>query len=181
MIRGIVAWLAVLISVSLASAAGVKGPTDLNLYGTPAEGRWAPFFADLPSCDDPSVLSTITSRFDQTENEYWGGVYAMGGFERVREIGFRAAGLSYIPRRYCVARAFVIDPKASPELRKLRTIVYSVGANEGIIGIPWGVEWCVVGFDPMRAYAPDCYALRPILERWIGEYKHPEYGVKARY
>jgi len=181
MIRAFIALLALLGSLTLAAAAGVPGPTDLDMYDTPSEGRWAPFYADLPLCDDPSVLSTITSRFDQTENEYWGGVYSIGGYERVRDIGFRANGLAYIPRRYCVARALVFDPKAPPQLRKQHTVVYSIGASEGIIGIFWGVEWCVVGFDRMLAYAPDCYALRPILERWIGEYKHPEYGIKARY
>jgi|SRR5271166_3270821 len=181
MIRGIVALLALLISVSLAGAAGVRGPAELNLYDAPAEARWAPLYADLPLCDDPHVLYDIAARFHQTENEYWGGVYAIGGYERVRDIGFRVNGLSYIPRRYCVARAFVVDPKAPPELKKPHTVVYAIGANEGIIGQPWGVEWCVVGFDRMLAYAPDCYVLRPILERWIGEYKHPEYGIKARY
>jgi len=184
MIRAFAALFALLGSLLAAEAAGVRGPTDLNLYGTPSEGRWAPFFADLPLCDDPKVLYDLAARFHQTESEYWGGVNAIGAFERVREIGFRANGLSYIPRRYCVARAFVYDPKAPPELNELKkqhTVVYSIGANEGMIGIFWGVEWCVVGFDRMLAYAPDCYVLRPILDRWIGEYKHPEYGLKARY
>ena len=180
MIRAIVALLA-LFWVSSAVAAGVRGPAELNLYDTPAEARWAPFYADLPPCDDTRVLYDIAARFHQTENEYWGGVYAIGGYDRVRDIGFRADGLSFIPRRYCVARAFVVDPKAPPELKKPHTVVYSIGANVGIIGQPSGVEWCVVGFDRMRAFAPDCYALRPILERWIGEYKHPEYGIRARY
>jgi len=181
MIRAFVALFGLLASLALAEAAGVRGPTDLNLYGTPSEGRWAPFNADLPPCDDPGVLGTVTSRFNQTENEYWGGVHAIGGYERVREIGFRADGLSYMPRRFCVARAFVFDPKAPPEFRKPHTVVYTVVANAGMIGMFWGVEWCVVGFDRMRAYAPDCYVLKPILERWIGEYKHPEYGFTARY
>ncbi len=82
-----------------------SGPAPITQYETPAEARWAPFSSQLPTCDDASVLSTVSGRFAQTENTYWGGQHAIDGFERVREIGFRANGLSYIPRRYCVARA----------------------------------------------------------------------------
>jgi hypothetical protein len=153
-----------------------SGPAQDSLYGTPSEGRWSPFFADLPACDDSGVLSTVISRFGQTETIYWGGKYAIEGFERVREIGFRSNGLSYIPRRYCVAIAQMNDE------RRTRPVVYWIGANSGIIGLGWGVQWCVVGLDRVHAYAPDCEVLRPILERWIGEYKWlATYGLKARY
>jgi hypothetical protein len=166
-----------------AAACAQSGPADDSIYGVPAEARWAPFFAVLPKCDDAGVLSRITSRFDQTENTFWGGVHAIAGFQRVREIGFRANGLSYIPRRYCVARALVDDPSLPTDDRsRTRTAVYSIAANAGIIGWDWGVEWCVVGLDREHAYAPDCDVLRPILERWIGQYKGlGDYGLKARY
>jgi hypothetical protein len=181
MVRAIFASLLLLGLASTASAQ--SGPADNSLYGTPAEARWAPFYADLPKCDDASVLSTITSRFGEAENTFWGGAHAIAGFDRVREIGFRANGLSYIPRRYCVARAALDDPLAPGDGRQtLRTAVYSIGANAGIIGIPWGVEWCVVGLDRNHAYAPDCDVLRPIIERWIGQYKWlADYGLKARF
>src|SRR5262249_55645426 len=110
------------------------------------------------------------------------GNNAIGGYDRVREIGFRAAGLSYIPRRYCVARAAVIDPRVQDPRQKHAAVIYTVVANAGIIGILWGVEWCVVGFDRNHAYEPDCAVLKPVLERWIGEYKHAaEYGLRARF
>jgi hypothetical protein len=180
MVRAI---LGLLMLLGLASAASAQsGPADNSLYGTPAEARWAPFFATLPTCDDASVLSTITSRFGETENTYWGGAHAIAGFDRVREIGFRANGISYIPRRYCVARAQLDDPRAADDRLKTRTAVYSIAANAGIIGLGWGVEWCVVGLDRNHAYAPDCDVLRPIIERWIGQYKWlADYGLKARY
>ncbi len=181
MVRAIIGLMLLL---GLGSAASAQsGPADDSLYGTPAEARWAPFFAALPKCDDGSVLSTITSRFSETENTFWGGVHAIAGFERVREIGFRANGLSYIPRRYCVASALMDDPRApADDTRRARTAVYSIGANAGILGIGWGVEWCVVGLDREHAYAPDCYVLRPIIERWIGQYKWlADYGLKARF
>ena len=174
-----------LLLVGLASGASAQsGPAEDSMYGTPAEARWAPFFATLPKCDDAGVLSTISGRFAQTENTFWGGEHAIAGFEGVREIGFRANGLAYMPRRYCVARALMDDPRAPTDdrMRRKRTTVYSIAADAGIIGLGWGVEWCVVGLDREHAYAPDCYVLRPIIERWIGQYKWlADYGLKARY
>ncbi len=173
-----------LLLVALPSAAWAQsGPADNSLYGTPSEARWSPFSAVLPTCDDPGVLSTITGRFAQTENTFWGGNHAIAGFDGVREIGFRANGLSYIPRRYCVARATMDDPQLpADDRRRMRTAVYSIAANAGIIGWSWGVEWCVVGLDREHAYAPDCDVLRPIIERSIGQYKWlADYGLKARY
>ncbi len=100
----------------------------------------------------------------------------------MREIGFRANGLSYIPRRYCVARVAVIDPHVPPPPAtadshgRLRC-----GRRGRHHRLSWGVEWCVVGFDREHAYEPACAVLRPILERWLGETHSVEYGLKARY
>jgi hypothetical protein len=174
--RAIFGLMAFFLLASLARAGG--GPAQLNLYDAPAEARWAPFFDDMPACEDAGVLSTISSRFGQTQREFWDPNLAIQGFDRVREIGFRSNGLSYIPRRYCVARAAMTD-------RKNRTVVYAVGTQLGILGVTWGVEWCVVGFDREHAYMPKCLVLRPIIERRIGVLKEVnwfgEYGLKARY
>ena len=48
--RTIFGLLAFFLLVPLAWAGG--GPAQLNLYDTPAEARWAPFFADMPACED---------------------------------------------------------------------------------------------------------------------------------
>lgn len=169
--RAIVGLIAFFLLASLARAGG--GPAELNLYDTPAEARWAPFFDDMPACNDAGVLSTISSRFGQTQREFWDPNLAIQGFDRVREIGFRSNGLSYIPRRYCIARAAMTD-------QRYRTVAYAVATQTGIIGNTWGVQWCVVGVDPNLAYAPDCEVIRPILEREIGKAKWlAEYGVKS--
>ena len=158
-----------------------------SIYGTPAEARWAPFLANLANVPPATTRRAVDGhgRFGDTENTYWGGVHAIAGFDRVREIGFRANGVDYIPRRYCVGRALIVDPRLAVPERKARTVVYSIGAAEGIIGWSWGVEWCVVGLDREHAYAPDCAVLRPIIERWIGVLRqvnwYGEYGLKARY
>jgi hypothetical protein len=170
--RAIFGLLAVLLLPTLARAAG--GPAELNQYDVPAEARWAPFFATMPACDDGGVLSTISGRFGETQQEFWNSQLGIGGFDRVREIGFRANGLAYIPRRYCIARAAMTDSRE-------RTVIYNVVSNFGIIGMTWGVEWCVIGLDPNFAYAPACSTLRPVIEREIGQYKWlGEYGLKAR-
>jgi hypothetical protein len=167
--RAIFGLLALFLLDSLARAAG--GPAQMNQYDVPAEARWRPYIADMPTCDDSGVLSTISGRFSQTQREFWDPQLSIGGFDRVREIGFRANGLAYIPRRFCIARAAMSDSKE-------RTVIYNVGSNFGIIGNSWGVEWCVVGLDPMFAYAPACSILRPIIEREIGKYKWlGEYGL----
>lgn len=150
------------------------GPAELNLYDTPAEARWRPYIANMPTCDNSGVLSTISGQFAQTQRDFWDPQLSIAGFDRVREIGFRSNGLAYIPRRFCVARAAMSDSKE-------RTVIYNVGSNFGIIGNSWGVEWCVVGLDPMFAYAPACSILRPIIEREIGRYKWlGQYGFNAR-
>jgi hypothetical protein len=171
--RAIFGLMAFFILAPLARAG--DGPTQLNLYDTPAEARWAPFFDNMPACDYAGVLSTISGRFAGTQREFWNSNLAISGFERVREIGFRSNGLSFIPRRYCVARAAMTD-------QRQRTVVYAVGTQLGIIGNTWGVEWCVVGIDPTLAYAPDCEVIRPILQREIGKARWlAEYGLKAGY
>lgn len=135
----------------------------------PAEQRYSAYSADLPACDDPTVLARISDRFAQKESGYWNSPLQIGGYDRVREIGFRSNGLGYIPRRYCVARALGSDSKQ-------RTVIYDIEESLGMIGWGYGVEWCVVGLDRDLAYAPACGALRPFAERYLGEK-----ALRARY
>jgi hypothetical protein len=148
------------VGMPFAEAAGVV---------VPAERRFAPFGTDLPTCDDPAVLDRIRDRFAQKESEYWRSDKVLGDADRISEIGFRANGLAYIPRHYCVARFQM-------EARRPVTVEYQVQSELGIIGWSYGVEWCVVGFDRNLAYAPACAVLRPFVERRLAEL-----GLKARY
>jgi hypothetical protein len=120
----------------------------------PAERRYLPYSGAIPGCDDPSVLSRIQSRFHDAESEFWLSGLDIVGFERVEEIGYRSNGVDYIPRRYCMGRVYMND-------QKLRTISYSIAENLGIIGVGFGVEWCVAGLDREYAYAPNCKMARP--------------------
>ena len=38
---------------------------------------------------------------------------------------------------------------------------YWIGEDTGMIGMMWGVEWCVVGLDRNWAYNPVCKMARP--------------------
>jgi len=147
---------AIIALLALCGAAQAQG------YSTPAEQRYSPYDANLPPCDDPGVLGRISDRFQQKEAEYWNSTLQIGGYDRVRQIGFRANGLGYIPRRYCIARAQVSDLKP-------RAVIYAIEEDLGIIGWGYGVEWCVVGLDRNLAYAPGCQAVRPFIERDLGE------------
>ena len=129
---------------------------------TPAEQRFAAYSGDLPPCDDPGVLSRISDRFAQKESEYWASSLQITGYDRIEEVGFRANGLAYIPRRYCVARTLDSDLKN-------RTVIYEIEESLGIIGWGYGVEFCVIGLDRNLAYSPACSVLRPLLDRYANQ------------
>jgi hypothetical protein len=38
---------------------------------------------------------------------------------------------------------------------------YWIGEDTGIIGMTWGVEWCVAGLDRNWAFNPRCKMARP--------------------
>jgi len=106
----------------------------------------------LPPCE--AGLSTIASRFAQKEGTFWNSSLQITGFDAVRETAFRPWAAQTIPRRYCTAVAFVSDGTQ-------HTVHYSIGEDTGMIGLTWGVEWCVVGLDRNWAYNPACKMARP--------------------
>ena len=59
-----------------------------------------------------------------------------------------------VPRRFCTAVAAVSDGHK-------HTVNYSIAEDAGMIGMTWGVEWCVVGLDRNWAYNPACKMARP--------------------
>jgi hypothetical protein len=146
---------ALLCSSTFAYAGG--GPND-----PPAEGRDSPYSGIIPPCDDSGVLGTISSRFAGNESDYWNSTIEIGTYKDIREISLRGNGLSYIPRRYCAARAVMNDNSE-------HTIIYQVQESLGFVGWGYGVEWCVVGYDREHAYSPACSSLRPFLVRNLGE------------
>ena len=120
----------------------------------PAERRYSPFLGNLPACDDPAVLERIRSRFSDRESLYWSTGLEILGFDEIREIGYRTNGLDHIPRRFCTARAILVDQKTYPAS-------FAIIEDAGIIGIGFGVEWCLTGLDRAYAFAPRCKMARP--------------------
>ena len=120
----------------------------------PAEQRYLDYSGELPPCDDPGVLSRISSRFSQKESEYWNSSLQILDYDRIKAIGIRPWGLDHIPRTFCVARARFND-------QSIHEVSYSIAEDLGIIGFGYGVEWCVSGLDRNYAYAPDCKMARP--------------------
>lgn len=120
----------------------------------PAENRYPPYTGVLPLCSDPDVLAEITWNFGKREAEFWNSDLTIVGFETPVEFGYRSAGLSYIPRRYCRTEALFSDGAR-------RKVVYNIGEALGFIGIGSGVTWCVEGLDRNHAFSPNCRAAGP--------------------
>jgi len=76
-------------------------------------------------CDDSGLLSTISDRFAQRKGILEFDDPPPGSTHR--EIGYRANGVAYIPRRYCVARTVDGDGKFRP-------VIYDIGEDLGMIG-----------------------------------------------
>lgn len=118
-----------------------------------AENRLVPMDGVLPACHDPAVLGSLTSSFDSREAKFWGPLRAVA-YDHVRPLAYRPWGPDLIPRRFCTGRMALNDGS-------LRRVDYSVRQALGLWGLTWDVNWCVVGLDRNRAYAPDCKMARP--------------------
>ncbi|HEY1475517.1 MAG TPA: hypothetical protein VGF53_15685 [Pseudolabrys sp.] len=106
----------------------------------------------LPACE--AALDKIAWRFAQKESRFWNSNLQILSFEEVRETAFRPWAEGTIPRRYCSAVAQVSDGHR-------HRVNYSIGEDTEMIGMSWGVEWCVVGLDRNWAYNPACKMARP--------------------
>jgi hypothetical protein len=108
----------------------------------------------LPPCDYPDALVKISSRFNNKENSFWTTNLKILTFERIRETAFRPWAANTIPRRFCSGIVEISDGSK-------HVIHYSIAEDTGMIGLTWGVEWCVVGLDRNWAYNPACQMARP--------------------
>ena len=106
----------------------------------------------LPPCE--AALNKIAWRFAQKEGRFWNSNLHILEFERVQEIAYRPWADGTIPRRFCSAIATVSDGLK-------HRVNYWIGEDTGMIGMTWGVEWCMVGLDRNWAYNPACKMARP--------------------
>jgi len=112
------------------------------------------YSADVPLCNESGPLGRIRSHFHTKEDRFWNSDLRIVDFVNVREIAFRPWAASAIPRRFCRADALVSDGIKRP-------IYYSIIEDGGLIGMTYGVEWCVVGLDRNWAYNPACKMAQP--------------------
>jgi hypothetical protein len=140
-------FLAAAALIGLAMPAQAAGLLEKNFYlsGQNYDG-------DLPPCE--AALGKIAARFAEKEGRFWNSDLQILDFERVHEIAFRPWAAGTIPRRFCSAVALVSDGRK-------HQVSYSIGEDTGMIGMTWGVEWCVVGLDRNWAYNPRCKMARP--------------------
>lgn len=139
--------VAVLLAVGALSPAHAANWLEKTFYmsGTRYDGV-------LPPCE--AGLGKIAARFSEKEGRFWNSGLEILDFERVREIAYSPWALGTIPRRFCQASALVSDGRR-------HAVYYSIGEDTGMIGMTWGVEWCVVGLDRNWAYNPRCKMARP--------------------
>jgi hypothetical protein len=138
----------------------------LAMVGAAGPGRAAGFFeknfylsgprysANVPLCEESGPLSTIRSRFGTKEGRFWNSDLSIVDFANVRELAFRPWAPGAIPRRFCRAEALISDGVKRP-------VYYSIIEDAGLIGMTYGVEWCVVGLDRNWSYNPACKMAKP--------------------
>ena len=108
----------------------------------------------VPGCEYGPALDRIATNFHTKEDRFWNSDLRIVGFENVRETAFMPWAAQSIPRRFCSGTVLVNDGVK-------RHIYFSIGEDTGMIGMDWGVNFCVVGLDRNMAYSPGCRMARP--------------------
>ena len=108
----------------------------------------------LPACDYPAALDRIIANFRTKEFGFWNSGLRIVGVENIRELDTQAWAAQSIPRRFCSGIAVINDGARHP-------IYYSIAEDTGMIGMDFGVNFCVADLDHNWAYSPACRAARP--------------------
>lgn len=108
----------------------------------------------IPACDYAPALDRIIDRFGTKESRFWNSELRIISFENIRESAVLPWAAQSIPRRFCHGTVLINDGLRHP-------IFYSIAEDTGMIGMDWGVNFCVAGLDRNWAYNPACRAARP--------------------
>jgi hypothetical protein len=108
----------------------------------------------LPPCNYPAALDRIIGDFQIKEARFWNSRLQIVGIENIQQTALLPWAAQSIPRRFCSGTAVVNDGAR-------HAIYYSIAEDTGMIGIDWGVNFCVVGLDRNLAYGPARRAARP--------------------
>lgn len=134
--------------------AGPRADDLIRLGPGLALSRHPQFNNQLPACDDAGALNKIASAFAQKESRFWNSSLEIAGFDRLRLIATNPWGQNNIPRRFCTGQVRLSDGRVRP-------VSYAILEDQGIIGLGYGVEWCVHGLDRGRSFDPACRMARP--------------------
>jgi hypothetical protein len=108
----------------------------------------------MPACDYRPALDRIIANFRTKEFGFWNSELRIVGVEDIKENAVMPWAAQSIPRRFCSGTAVVSDGQK-------HAMYYSIAEDTGMIGMDWGVNFCVVGLDRNWAYNPACRAARP--------------------
>jgi hypothetical protein len=108
----------------------------------------------MPGCDYPPALDRIIGNFHTNEARFWNSKLEIVGIENIRETAVLPWAAQSIPRRFCSGTAVINDGVR-------RRIYYSIADDTGMIGLDWGINFCVAELDRNWAYGPACRAARP--------------------
>jgi hypothetical protein len=108
----------------------------------------------MPACDYGPALDRIIANFHTKEARFWNSQLQIVGVEDIRETAVLPWAAQSIPRRFCSGVALINDGGR-------HQIYYSIAEDTGMVGMGWGVNFCVVGLDRNWAYEPQCRAARP--------------------
>ena len=101
-----------------------------------------------------AALDRIIANFRTKEFGFWNSELRIVGVEDIKETAVMPWAAQSIPRRFCSGTAVISDGQRHP-------MYYSIAEDTGMIGMDWGVNFCVEGLDRNWAYNPACRAARP--------------------
>jgi hypothetical protein len=109
---------------------------------------------NMPACEYPPALDRIIANFRTKEFRFWNSELRIVGIENIHETAELPWAAQSIPRRFCSGTAVINDGSR-------HRLVYSIGEDTGMIGMSWGVNFCVADLDRNWAYRPECRAAGP--------------------
>ena len=109
---------------------------------------------DQIACGDRHYLREIQKRFNWSQRNTFKRDITLLEFLDVRQAAFRANDPAFQDRIHCHGKVLLSNGRKHSLFYKL--------SSDG--GPPLGakLQWCVIGYDDYRAFAPACRQLKPL-------------------
>jgi hypothetical protein len=144
-------WAALTLALSLTT---VSQPRAANLLEKNFWLSGPRYDRDVPTCDYSQALDRIIANFHTKEFRFWNSELRIVGIENIHETAELPWAAQSIPRRFCSGTAVINDGTK-------HLINYAIEEDTNMIGMGWGVNFCVAGLDRNWAYRPECRAAGP--------------------